>query len=94
MKTASVTHLKNNLSARLKEVSAGEAVMITDRRKPIAILQPLSAELQEDRLASLYHRGILRPPANQLDSKVFLKMPRGKSSRALSAAVHEDREEQ
>ena len=93
MKTASVTHLKNTLSARLKEVVAGETVMITDRRKPIAILQPLSADQQEDRLATLYHQGILQPPSKQLDRKVFFKLPRGKCGRSLSAAIQEDRDE-
>lgn len=42
MKTTSVTLLKNNLSAQLKEVASGETILITDRRKPVASLQPLA----------------------------------------------------
>ncbi|MBA2667461.1 MAG: type II toxin-antitoxin system prevent-host-death family antitoxin, partial [Trueperaceae bacterium] len=43
MKKASVSSVKNNLSSYLDLVRAGEAVLITDRGRPIARLVPLDA---------------------------------------------------
>ena len=93
MKTSSVTDLKNTLSARLKEVIAGEPVLITDRRKPIAILQPLASDGSEGGLATLYQQGILMPPPKKLDVGAFLKMPRGQCAPSLTQAVIEERED-
>ena len=40
MQTTSITELKNSLSAYLRNVKAGEEVLITDRGRPIARLVP------------------------------------------------------
>lgn len=92
MKSTSISHLKNHLSAHLKEVMAGEPVMITDRRKPIAILRPWEAEETDAELAGLIHQGIVHPPAQKLNVKAFLKAPRVSASRSLSEAILEERE--
>ena len=93
MKISSVTHLKNTLSARLKEVVAGEPVLITDRRKPIALLQPLEGGGGEGALATLYQQGILTPPPKKLNVAAFLRMPRGQCAPSLTQAVIEERED-
>lgn len=92
MKTSSVTHLKNTLSARLKEVVAGETLLITDRHKPIAILQPLRDVQASARLASLFEQGILAPPTRKLNMAAFLKTPRGRCTKPLTEAIKEERE--
>jgi antitoxin (DNA-binding transcriptional repressor) of toxin-antitoxin stability system len=92
MKTTSVTRLKNHLSAHLKEVLAGETVLITDRRKPIALIRPLDHGLAGDKLAGMYERGLLAPPARPLDVAAFLGSMRGKSAEPLSSAIIEERE--
>ena len=41
MRSASVSDAKNRLSALLKEVAAGEEILITDRGVPVARLVPV-----------------------------------------------------
>ncbi len=72
---------------------AGETVMITDRRKPIAILKPMESDRTLDSLTGLFSEGILRPPIRKLDVGAFLKIPPGRSSRSLTEAVIEERDE-
>jgi len=41
MKRVKIAELKNNLSARLREVEAGAELEVTDRNRPIARIVPL-----------------------------------------------------
>lgn len=93
MKTTSVTLLKNNLSAQLKEVASGEAILITDRRKPVASLQPLAHGDLADDWSGLSGRGIVSPPKKSLVVGRFLKHPRGESRDDLTKAILEERAE-
>lgn len=92
MKTTSVTALKNQLSARLKEVAAGETIVITDRRKPIGCLQPLAPGTADDRLAGLCARGIVSVPPRPLEDSEFFRKPKATCDPGLTAAVIEERE--
>jgi antitoxin (DNA-binding transcriptional repressor) of toxin-antitoxin stability system len=92
MKTTSVTRLKNNLSAQLKEVVAGETILITDRRKPIATLQPLTSGEQGSEISGLCARGIVSPARKPLVVSAFLRQPRGECSGGLSEVILEERE--
>jgi len=95
MKTASVSDLKNNLSARLKQVIAGEPLVITDHRKPVAIVYPLEQELMDDRVRSLVAEGLVTPPrqSGKLDVKAFLALPKAECNTRLTEAVLEERSE-
>lgn len=92
MRTASVTDLKNNLSAKLREVAAGESLVVTDRRKPVAVLQSLSGTLGDSRLAGLIAAGLVRPAKTRLDVKAFLRLKRAACELPLSQAIEADRE--
>jgi len=62
MVTATISQLKNSLGTYLKQVRAGERVMILDRRKPVAVLEPIRGDDQPDaRLERLERAGIVRP---------------------------------
>jgi antitoxin (DNA-binding transcriptional repressor) of toxin-antitoxin stability system len=93
---ATVSKLKNNLSAYLRKVRAGHAVVIYDRDAPIARLERIeSSGSGSDRLALLCARGLVRPPAQPLsaagrDSSLQSALPR---TAALSAALRADRDE-
>ncbi len=91
MKTASVSELKNNLSACLKEVAAGEPLLITDRRKPVATLQALAQSDIPRNLASLCARGIVAPARKALSVSAFLRMPKGDGIIGLTEAVLDER---
>jgi prevent-host-death family protein len=60
MVTASISELKNKLSAYIDRVREGETILVLDRGRPVAQLEP--AVLPDDeRVARLVRKGILRP---------------------------------
>jgi prevent-host-death family protein len=63
MKKASITEVKNNLSALIDGVKGGSPVLIVDRGRPVARLEPVSSGGSEDddRLARLVREGVVRP---------------------------------
>jgi prevent-host-death family protein len=63
MKRASITEAKNNLSALIDSVKGGSPVLIVDRGRPVARLEPVSGSdgSDEHRLARLVREGIVRP---------------------------------
>lgn len=64
MKTVTISQTKNSLSALLDEVRSGESVLITDRSRPVARLEPVASAEQpgpdEGRLARLERAGVIR----------------------------------
>lgn len=92
MKSASVSTLKNHLSARLKQVVAGESYLITDRKRAVAMLTPLSESGMDERLEQLAAEGLIRPREHGLKLQDFLALPKGQCSAPLSEAIREDRE--
>jgi antitoxin (DNA-binding transcriptional repressor) of toxin-antitoxin stability system len=67
MEKASVSKLKDNLSAYLRKVRAGQSIVIYDRDVPIARLERIeSSGTGADRLALLCAQGLTRPPARPI----------------------------
>ena len=61
MKTTTITEAKNGLSALIDRVRAGESILITDRGRPVARLEPVNARGDADgRLARLERSGAMR----------------------------------
>ncbi len=64
MKTATISETKNRLSALLDRVRHGETILITDRERPVARLEPVvsagDAGPDEGRLARLERTGVIR----------------------------------
>jgi prevent-host-death family protein len=61
MKTTTITEAKNGLSALIDRVRAGESILITDRGRPVARLEPVRGRGDADgRLARLERSGIIR----------------------------------
>jgi prevent-host-death family protein len=63
VKKASITEAKNNLSALIDGVKRGSPVLIVDRGRPVARLEPVTGIRTGDdnRLAQLVRDGIVRP---------------------------------
>ena len=58
MEKATISQLKNSLSAYLKKVRGGQSVLILDRNEPIAVLERVNSnERPEGRLARLEQAG-------------------------------------
>lgn len=97
MKIASVSQTKNQLSALLDLVRQGETVLIMDRDRPVARLEPVRPEGDEEteaRLVELERAGIIRRPKT---AKIpdLLKQPPPVLPRGFSAldALLQEREE-
>lgn len=61
MKKASITEAKNGLSALIDRVKGGASVLIVDRGRPVARLEPVTRAGDDGRLERLVRDGIVRP---------------------------------
>ncbi|MDP2273325.1 MAG: type II toxin-antitoxin system prevent-host-death family antitoxin [Archangium sp.] len=86
----SVRKLKDNLSAYLRRVQAGEPVIVTDHGRPVAALVSLSpqADSPSERLAQLEASGEVTAPTSTVFEKVKRSRVRGKS---VSSTLLSDR---
>jgi prevent-host-death family protein len=77
MKTASITQAKNRLSALLDEVRHGETILIMDRNRPVARLEPVSGDLADSGgiLARLERAGIVRRSKAGKPNRLILDHP-------------------
>jgi prevent-host-death family protein len=61
MKTATITEVKNGLSALIDRVRNGETILVTDRGVAVARIEPVAAHPdQTDRILRLERAGIVR----------------------------------
>jgi prevent-host-death family protein len=78
MKKASITEAKNRLSALIDGLKSGSPVLIVDRGRPVARLEPvtrLGEGDREGRLSRLMREGIVRPGRTPLSSSLFTQQP-------------------
>ena len=92
MKKASISELKNQLSAYLQFVRGGETVLILDRNEPVARIERVAEEDRDDRLGHLHRAGVLTPPSQPVPVEQ-LRQPAPRASRSVLAALLEEREE-
>ena len=94
MEIATVSGLKASLSAYLRQVKAGEEVLITERGRPIARLLPIAgASSLAEHLNEMERKGLLRRPKAPLPAD-FWDWPRPVDAEAtVRAAVSREREE-
>ena len=91
MKKASITEAKNRLSALIDGLKRGAPVLIVDRGRPVARLEPvtrLGEGEQDGRLSRLIREGIVRPAREPLTSSLFTSQPpRPKDDASAVAAL-------
>lgn len=96
MKKASITEVKNNLSALIDGVKQGAPLLIMDRGRPVARLDAIrgAAAGDDDRLARLVRDGVVRPGRSALPKAVLAsKPPRvSKGPSAVTALLDERRD--
>jgi prevent-host-death family protein len=96
MEKATVSKLKNNLSAYLRKVRAGNPVVIYERDVPVARLERIESTANgTDRLKLLGVEGITRPPRRPLAARTvreLLGVPLARKSNLLEA-LEQDRTE-
>ena len=98
MKKASISETKNNLSAYLDFVRHGETILITDRNKPVARLEPVLSDERDagdGRLARLERAGIIHRPTKRgiVKSIVSTSPPSAEPGVSALQSLLEDRSE-
>jgi prevent-host-death family protein len=92
MERATISQLKNHLSAYLKKVRAGESILILDRNHPVARIAPVAVEDDpEGHLASLAREGLLKLPTQPVPLKMLKSAPALRASGVLEALLKERR---
>jgi prevent-host-death family protein len=88
METIGIRELKENLSRYMKRVKSGERIIVTDRKKEIAIIMPLEKRAKEEKIYQLIQRGMACWSGGKPEGMSARIVSRGKS---VSGAVIEDR---
>lgn len=96
MRIATISETKNSLSALLDRVRHGETVLITDRRRPIARIEPVAtandAGPDEGRLARLERAGVIRRARRgRLDEILRVPPPAPRAGGDVLAALLDER---
>lgn len=92
MEKATISQLKDRLSAYLKKVRAGRSILIVDRDEPVARLERIEpGGAQDDRLGRLERAGLVRRGKGRIDAAELREAPRARAS--VLAALLDDRRE-
>ena len=95
MEKATISQMKNRLSAYLKKVRAGQTILILDRDEPIARLERVSPEEHpDDRLAHLERAGFVRRGRSRVSVEVLRGAPVPTSKRSVVAALLAERRQE
>jgi prevent-host-death family protein len=92
-KVISVTELKAKLSEQLRKVKAGEAVIITERGHPIAVMKPLQEENLDSEMTELVEAGLARVATRVLPADFWQIQRPADPEASIRAALLEEREE-
>src|SRR5580658_9953282 len=95
MRTASITEAKNGLSALIDSLKGGSAVLIVDRGRPVARLEPVGGDQEgreDGRLARLVRDGLVRPRRTSPPRALFSDEPPVAGASAVEALIEERRE--
>ncbi|MGH7894261.1 MAG: type II toxin-antitoxin system Phd/YefM family antitoxin [Candidatus Binatia bacterium] len=96
MKPVNVAELKNRLSHYLRLVRRGEAILVRDRDRVVARIEPagdVTASMSSDAdwLASLERKGTIRRAQGHITKELLARRPRVKAD--VVGALIEERED-
>ena len=93
MEKATISQVKNRLSAYLRKVRAGETVLILDRDQPVAVIEGVrDIERSDERLARLESKGLIRRATQAIDTESLRNEPIEGGETVLEALLEERRE--
>ena len=87
MKSVGIRELKRSISSYLRDVQSGERILITDRKKPLAIIIAVDNEQENEMIKQLADTGLVYWTGGKPSGAV----PRIRSRKSVSDAVLEDR---
>ena len=90
MRSANIADLRNRLTQYLREVRAGEEIVVRDRQRPIAKIVPFSVD---DEGESLVAAGLMRRGSGAIPPSFWNARRPRLPRRVASASVSVDRDE-
>lgn len=93
MRSTNIADLRNRLTQYLKEVRAGEEIVVRDRQRPIARIIPLVLDDDSSEDVALVAEGLLRKGGRPLPPSFWKTRRASITLRTAAAAVSADREE-
>lgn len=93
MRSANIAELRNRLTQYLREVRAGEEIIVRDRQRPIAKIVPFTVEDDDADDAALIAGGLMRKGSGALSPSFWRARRARVSMKAAVAAVSADRNE-
>ncbi|HYM23489.1 MAG TPA: type II toxin-antitoxin system prevent-host-death family antitoxin [Vicinamibacterales bacterium] len=97
MKKSSITDAKNNLSALIDGLKSGSPVLIVDRGRPVARLEPVAPSADDQagddgRLNGLERDGVLRRGGGAVPKSILTRQPpRPKAGASALRALLDER---
>jgi prevent-host-death family protein len=93
MRSTNVSDLRNRLTQYLKEVRAGEEIIVRDRQRPIAKIVPFTIDDEGQNDADLVAAGLMRKGTGKLPASFWKTRRPGVPLDAVIAAISADRDE-
>ncbi|MNC90509.1 type II toxin-antitoxin system [compost metagenome] len=93
MRSTNIADLRNRLTQYLREVRAGEEIVVRDRQRPIAKIVPFTLDDDEQADADLVAAGLLRKGTGKLPASFWKTRRPGVPLDAAIEAVRADRDE-
>ena len=93
MRSTNISDLRNRLTQYLKEVRAGEEIVVRDRQRPIAKIVPFTIDDDGENDADLVAAGLMRKGTGKLPASFWKTRRPGVPLNAVIAAVSADRDE-
>ncbi len=88
MESVGIRELKQNLSRYIKKIKLGERIIVTDRKKKVAIISPFGTETEDDKILHLIKSDIAYWSGNK---PLGLRSRAKSKGKKVSDAVMEDR---
>lgn len=87
MRSTNIADLRNRLTRYLREVRAGEEIVVRDRQRPIAKIVPFSVDDETVEDAALVAAGLMRKGSGTLPASFWNARRPGLSRQKAAAAV-------
>ena len=94
MRSTNIADFRNRLTQYLKEVRAGEEIVVRDRQRPIAKVVPFTVDDDDAEDAALVASGLMRKGSGMLPASFWKARRPRVTMHAAVAAVRADRDEE